>query len=108
MKQEKEINLAYKGNPYGLKVEKEFNLSEKIDEFKKDLRYALGKFNWANSCLDAQAITILNEWSKRLDEIEEEFIKIILEEINEEWDGKGKCPTTEEIIKKRAGEKLVG
>jgi len=35
-----------------------------------------------------------------------EFIKIILEEINEEWDGKGKCPTTEEIIKKRAGEKL--
>ena len=55
----------------------EFNLSKKILEFKKDLNYALGKFNWGNSCLDAEAITILNEWAKRLVEIEKEFIKNI-------------------------------
>ena len=41
----------------------------KIKEFKEDLRYALGRFDWGNSPLDAQAIKTLNEWEKNLDEL---------------------------------------
>lgn len=53
----------------------EFNLREKRKKFKEDLYYALGKFDWGRSALDAQAITILNTWAKVLDEQDREFIK---------------------------------
>ncbi len=43
-----------------------------IKEFKENMNYALSKFNWGNSALDAKAINILNTWSKELSKIIEE------------------------------------
>ena len=38
-------------------------------EFKKEMQYTLGKFDWGNSPLDARAISFLNTWKKDLDNI---------------------------------------
>ena len=55
----------------------EFNLSMEREKFKKDLWYALKKFDWGNSALDADAIRILNEWEKVLDAQDKEFIRLL-------------------------------
>jgi len=49
------------------------SLGDKRKEFKENLAYALGKFNWGNSPLDAKAIEILNTWRKVLDEQDKQF-----------------------------------
>lgn len=43
--------------------------TEQLKKLKEDLHYALGKFNWGASALDADAIRILNEYPKKLDEL---------------------------------------
>lgn len=59
----------------------DFNLKKEREKFKKDMNYALGKFNWGASALDADAIRILNEWRIKLDERDAEFIKVLKEHV---------------------------
>ncbi len=42
-----------------------------LKEFKEKMSYALGKFDWGNAALDADAIKFLNEWRINLDEMME-------------------------------------
>lgn len=92
----------------------EFNLSEKRKEFRKDLDYALNKFDWGNSCLDAKAISILNEWKIKLANQDKEFIKRLKEEIGVVLNVKGYVRIDNELeteletqIDKLAGKDLI-
>ena len=42
-----------------------------IEDFIIEMRYALNRFDWGNSPLDARAIAFLNIWVKELDNLEE-------------------------------------
>lgn len=84
------------------------NLNDKRQKFFKDLDYALGKFDWGNSALDADAIRILNEWKSVLIEQDKEFIKklrqqsfgVICTKDTPAWE------VFDKIIKDLAGEEL--
>ena len=43
-------------------------MNDELKEFITELNYALDKFDWGNSFLDAKAIGILNTWQKKLQE----------------------------------------
>ena len=42
-----------------------------IEDFIIEMRYALNRFDWGNSPLDARAISFLNIWSRELKGLEE-------------------------------------
>jgi len=89
----------------------EFNLSEKRKEFIDKINYALDKFNWGNSPLDAKAIDILNTWQKILIEQDKEFIRLLKEELFSDARAGNACEVWKkyvyEKIDKLAGEKLA-
>ena len=81
------------------------SLSDKRKKFKEDLGYALGKFNWGQSALDAKAITILNEWRKNLDNQDKEFIKELKDKFKDGMLIEG--GSIKEIIDKIFGKELI-
>ena len=50
-----------------------------MKQFIEDLTYALDKFDWGNSPLDAKAIKILNEWKINLNKILKERDQKVVE-----------------------------
>jgi len=44
-------------------------MKEKAETLKKDIEYLFSKINWGDSFLDADAIRIMNEIGKRIDEL---------------------------------------
>jgi len=93
----------------------EFNLSEKRNKFIEDMNYALSKFDWGNSFLDAEAINILNTWRKTLIKQDKEFIRLLKEKL-EDFKIRWACNeiSFDELdilmkseIDKLAGEKLI-
>jgi hypothetical protein len=54
------------------------------EQFVKDMEYALGKFDWGKSFLDADAIRILNEWKIKLETLLAQESKKTLEDLQKE------------------------
>ena len=85
----------------------DWTLSDKRKRQREDLEYLFSKVNWGASFLDAQAITIMNEFWKNINESDKEFIKRLKLGVWDLIEDQYENQNVYEFIDKLAGDKLV-